>query len=429
MGLGISGTGFSRGGAAAWAAETGLNNVANPRTAFLGQVSNNCLCPGARDATRTTQMGWTGHTMLAPYTGTLKIGYANWYAVSNAAEANGGAVATMKLAVMYPYGTITQATVSVVGGATATIIDGANVEFEASVQIPVGAKFWLAPWRSCSAGVLYSQVSDTYTLNPDRSFIYAAGGANDPAVDLTAQTYLGYSSAENQRFQFLPIYIAGMTSSKSVISFGDSRDVGATDSMDSRDYTNGQFGRALAAQGVPHIKASVSGESLFSFITTSGSRSAKRRALSAYATHQVLELGINDLNATPATPIGFTVSALALLDTTKPRIVTTMPPYNTSSDSFVTTVNQTVNALEACRTAMNDHRRSIAGIPCWEMADAIETNSSGVKTRNGGRWGCITSTGALGASGTAITSDGIHENFVCNRFYRDTGAVRGTALA
>lgn len=394
------------------------------REPFLGQIANNCRVPNSIDTNQTKQMSWSGHRILAPYTGKLKIGFANWYARSNNSEANGGGAATMRSTIITPYGVYRG--YSALGIDTIVGADGANIEFEFDVALPVGTPITVAAYRECAGGVLYSQVSSSYVLNPDRSFIYSGGAA----TDLTGQSAPSYSATEDQRYMFHPIYIAGMTTTRSVIVYGDSRDVGTADRMTARDYDIGQIGRSLGAQGVPYISASVSGESLFGFLSTAGSNSVKRRALSAYVTHQCLQLGINDLNATANVPVGFRTTAMALLDQSKPIIIPTIPPYNTSSDSFVTTANQTVNANEASRVALNNDARTRAGIICWEIADVIETNAAGAKTRNGGRWGCLTATGEVGSSGRALTADGVHDNRECNMLYaRDSGAVRANSLA
>lgn len=403
-----------------------LPGLAKARQPFIGQVANNCTTPNAVDAAQTKQMSWSGHRILAPYTGKLKIGFANWRAVSGNAEANGGGAATMRCSIITPRGLVRG--YSSAGSDTIVGADGSTIEFEFDVQLPVGTQIFVSSYRECAGGVLYSQVSDTYVLNPDRSMIYAAASA----TDLTGQDRPSYSATENPRWMFLPVYIAGMTAAPSCIIYGDSRAVGVSDRMSSQDYDIGQIARALGALGVPYINASVGGESAFNFGSPqpgTGTNSVKRRSLAQFASHQVFQFGINDLNADASVTATYTTRALALLDQTKPIIITTAPPFNTSTDAFVTTANQTVHANEATRVTENNRRRSLAGVVCWDVADAVECNAAGAKTRNGGRWGCITATGDLGAAGRAITADGIHENREGNIFIRDSGAIRARALA
>jgi hypothetical protein len=105
-----------------------------------------------------------------------------------------------------------------------------------------------------------------------------------------------------------------------------------------------------------------------------------------------------------------------LFASTKPFDITTIIPDTTSTDSFATVANQsTVPVREPIRTAYNAWVRAggIAGVRnTYDLASAIEVNSSGVLTTDGGFW-----------PAPGYTTDGIHESQTANLQIKNSGIL------
>jgi len=135
--------------------------------------------------------------------------------------------------------------------------------------------------------------------------------------------------------------------------------------------------------------------------------SQDRETITAYADYVVSDLGHNDFAS-----FGLTWQQIAAIDlqigqqltlTGKRLVVTTLPPFTASPNGFLTPGGQTVTTLEATRTSLNTWRRSrlvdgtgapvlSGGMPtpwicdCFDLASAVEVNSSNALTPNGGLW-------------------------------------------
>lgn len=136
----------------------------------------------------------------------------------------------------------------------------------------------------------------------------------------------------------------------------------------------------------------------------------RRAAAISEATHVVVALGTNNLGAGLATNQPNFQKVYDLLAAQGKKVyAVTLPPYTTSTDSFLTVANQTVTANEANRLAMNAWIRSTpAPLSGYiDLADALET------ARDSGKWK------ADGTAGGKHTTDGVHPN--------DIGAATGAA--
>lgn len=127
----------------------------------------------------------------------------------------------------------------------------------------------------------------------------------------------------------------------------------------------------------------------------------RRSPLLSPCTDIIVALGTNNIGGSLATNQPLMQTVFADFARTGRRVwVPTVPPYTTSTDSFVTTANQTVTANEANRVAMNNWIRTkpanVYGV--IEVADVLETS------RNSGIWK------ADGTAGNKLTTDGIHPN-------------------
>jgi len=124
-----------------------------------------------------------------------------------------------------------------------------------------------------------------------------------------------------------------------------------------------------------------------------------RGQLAGHCASVLCTLSVNDLGAVLATMQTAFLELWGFFDALGLKVwQTTMTPFTTSSDSWVTASNQTVTANEAIRVQFNNWIRSTPAplTGYFEVADTVEVNSSDVFTRNGGRWKA------------AWTGDGVH---------------------
>ena len=145
-----------------------------------------------------------------------------------------------------------------------------------------------------------------------------------------------------------------------------------------------------------------------------------RAALAADHQYVHFQYGINDITAgrTAATIEGQLTTAYGYFPTWKVS-QSTIPPKTSSSDSWATATNQTVDSFNGTRTALNDWIRTKPS-PLWqyfEVADVMET------ARNSGIWKNV----GDGSATAAMTGDGTHETPYAYNLVKYSGAIN-TAL-
>lgn len=116
--------------------------------------------------------------------------------------------------------------------------------------------------------------------------------------------------------------------------------------------------------------------------------------------HAICDYGINDVTAGSSLAViqaNLTICWMTLAQRGIKVYQTTLGPHTTSSDSWATTVNQTVTIHEAVRVAVNDWIRTtpapLSGF--FELADTVET------AHNSGKW-------INNGVANTYTSDGLH---------------------
>ena len=131
------------------------------------------------------------------------------------------------------------------------------------------------------------------------------------------------------------------------------------------------IGAVLFSLGVGGVKAQD--------LAASGGADARYK-LAAFCGWTIEQLGINDFSAgrTAAQAIADKLTIRTALAGTGTRVLqTTMTPHSTSTDGFVTTVNQTPDASAAAENGFNDAIRQLASDPylagVLDVAAAFET--------------------------------------------------------
>jgi hypothetical protein len=143
---------------------------------------------------------------------------------------------------------------------------------------------------------------------------------------------------------------------------------------------------------------------------------AKRTEMLQWATHVVMNMGINDVTAgrTPAQVLADTNTVVATFGG-KPTAITTLMPVTTSSDSWVTVANQTAHANDGNRNIVNAQRRNGAVVGVSTIYDIERFCESSYMSS---KWQVIPGTITPGTP--SYTADGTHPNrtavhaMVCN---------------
>ena len=274
-----------------------------------------------------------------------------------------------QLMIEYPQGVYTPVTFS--GASTGSVPAGGRlVSDPISVTIPRFAKFWYCYYKSNAAGMIYVGGVNIPYSDHDNGDYYEFS-----ATALTNKLGVGgYVNTDvNQGFASPPRAIIGTTSRRTVSIHGDSRSTGLLDHWGDKARHRGMLERSICPY-FGNTNASMASETT---ATLSGSGGALRRQLSNdYASDIVINMGTNDL------PSAQTISRLQTLIGQFPgkRVwLCTISPYTTSSDSWATIANQTVQSNEAERVLANKWiRGKPAGVyGVFDIADVVELARSG----------------------------------------------------
>lgn len=362
----------------------------------------------------------------------VKLKYGNWYA-NNVQEyttwTTAGAV-TYYAAIEYPAGTYTPVEWATQTGTLhargANCALGSNVTSDACpVPIPRGAKFKVHVMLvSTSGSAIVFPVSASSVGGGSDAVTYAAAALTiDPLETVMGGATTGFAST-GSNFSIYPLSILGQSTVPSVILYGDSRLSGRNDSnattQATAPYTNigywgvGEIARTLD-YALPYANIGCESDTILNFTTGH----ALRAALAADHQYVHFEYGINDITAgrTASTIEGQLTTAYGYFPSQKIS-QSTIPPKTTSTDSWATAVNQTVDAFNSTRTAINDWIRTKPS-PLWEyfeVADLMET------ARDSGIWKNV----GDGSAPVAMTGDGLHETPYAYNLIKLSGNINTT---
>jgi hypothetical protein len=365
----------------------------------------------------------------------VKVKYGNWYA-NNVGEfttwTNAGSI-TYSVSIEYPIGTFTLCEWGTQTGTprahSAVCPLGQNVVSDSMpVTIPHGAKFKLHVYMISTAGTaIIFPVSMSAISGPnDTTAYWSAALANDPAALAVAGTTTG-SAGTGSNFACYPLAVLGMSNVPSVMCIGDSRLGGYNDSaavtLAAAPNTNlgywgvGEIGRSLD-YALPYANFGCPTDTALTFSTTH----TLRAALQSDHTHVHCEYGINDIvgGAKSFSQVQGYLNTIYALFPTKKVSQSTISPKSTSTDSFATSTNQTTDASNGQRTALNDWIRTTPAplVMYFDVADAVESS------RNSGLWRSV---GDGSVTAAMCAADGLHETPYGYNYIRQYGAIN-TAL-
>lgn len=303
------------------------------------------------------------------------------------------------------------------GTRAVTCASGANIQ-----SIPVAIPN-LQPgmYVAVNSMVLTGSSSNKFTVgdisrSKDFAVDYAttpptAGGSTDP-VDVGVSTQTNASAGTPIP---LPLMISGQTGANaSVYLVGDSVMYGYTDTDTSWGYQRGSFAAAMEDTQTPYLRAAQTGSQALQFLPAN---SPLRTALASRCSAAVCNLGVNDITLCSGVAATVEANLVALwtsLDSQGLRVYqTTIMPSTTSSDSWATKANQTVNStFNTCRQAVNAWLRAGAtttinglsvsiGNPMHPLTGLIDYSLYGEDPTDSSRW-------LTNGSANYYTSDGIH---------------------
>lgn len=378
---------------------------------YLGNVATKVQIPSSRSTTNKQACSRSHHIARDDIT-ELKIELANWYWTRGGTltETNGGGNITYTASIEYPAGTFTQVKWS--GVASKLVASGASALSDyVAVNIPNGASFWVRTYAVAVSAIVFTDSVSGFPrrdLANGEAYEYSVGSTTDKTMGGTIND-VGAATAP----LFVPTAIVAMTRKPSVLILGDSRDWGFSDVLDS----SGDLGDIARSIGPAYgyINAGCAGDTLSGFITAH----AKRVALATYCSHVIFGDAINALrsggsgqNKSAATVLGELQTILGYFPTKRCFTTTCGGPSTTSTDSWATTTNQTVNANSAQIIAYNDAIRAVVAncIGYFEIADQVESS------RNSGKWWV---TGVA----LATTADGLHGTQASYLRIKNNGAI------
>lgn len=327
-----------------------------------------------RNISPNAQMQWRSGHIATDDIRALKIAIATYYH-DQLVPQFGGQPTVTSWSLEYPSGVFTQGTID---GKTSYTQAAATLKISDYVRPPViiprGANFWIRAWQTSTDGLYYNTFRDA-----------GKGDLLNAAASGLTDVTMGGSITNAGTYSCAPAAIIGMTNRASVLILGPSEMTGYLGDTTISDGRVGSIATGFPADALAFANFALRGESTAAFI----SYLPYRQAIFPYCSHVVWESFWNDVindSAPPATIIANHVKIAGLFPKRVKKYLCTTTPNTTSTDSWATTVNQTIPDAgnETNRTTnYNDVLRAggLANIDAIiDLADAGETS------RNSGRW-------------------------------------------
>lgn len=312
--------------------------------------------------------------------------YINWWVAQNGVETDNASTMTIQVAIekdgiAYPVFFNGVRQVALTPGMTISS-DDCPVLLKAGVDTGFYVRTWVSV-LSTSEKMLSSYLQDT--RSEKGSLCGRWEGVSASYTDDMAQVAPTGTSVTDYSPALIRGYSADGGVIPSVVVFGSSSAQGVGDTQQAPAYVSGYIARSLVAAGLPYVMLAESGETALSFLGVSG---AKRRYLASLckATHSINTYGSNDISA------GATLvqcqDRLRQLKTmmegygTTPYFCT-YTPATTSTDSWATVANQTVQS--PIRGQLSDWLRAQAG---WNVINLDYASDSGLASGGAatGKW-------------------------------------------
>lgn len=395
---------------------------------YSGPIANNFRMPdwlignvpGAIDRVWSRSSHFTSQAI----DGAAKIGLAPFFVNLNTgdlAEHSGDGATTwtlvnsrQTLTIEYPEGTVH--TVATLGGDEAFIVEpGAVVELDATLDIPSGAQFWVQrSFENEDASAPVKLPINFYGGNGDFA---VHGNALDNAhiSDGAVDPHSLYAFVDSFNvFCAPPAYIRASTTKRTFAFVGNSRTLGSFDLMASNTYGDmGQMARAFSEQGLAYVNMGYGNDTISEWLASH----TFRLPILEHVTDVIVGDPTNDFGRvghsaaqTIADYEAFAALVLAAFPTKRIYAITTPPIATTSTDSFATLVNQTVDnsfndKLIIYNAAVRAGLEGYTGY--FEVGDVLAT------ARDNGIWKLV--------DGLASTADGVHELPRGNQEIADSG--------
>lgn len=387
---------------------------------YDGIVATRCGCiDGGYSAGQTVSINRSAHIATEHIT-RLRVIYPAWRVTQNA-ETGLDASSNMILFIEYPVGKTTRMTFNGEGysaqspsstwSANATTA-GENFSSDwLTIDIPKGAVFYMRPGFQFTTATANGMPSNGSML-PNWGAGAATGSywegvklSTNPAdLSLAGTDSTGGSSGSNTGFntnfsnRFVPLAIIGRTTRPSFFLAGDSIMCGVGDAADGQ-LACGWMARALG-NNFGYFQAGVSGESVQGL--TGASQFAKRGAMAQYCSHVVSAYGTNDVSGgrTPAQCIADIAAFRNKWFAGMPFYVCTLASRTTSTDGWITELNQTPVASDANLALFNDQIR--LGAFAMRFNGVLDVDQITQNSYTGRKWK------AFGTTVNRMTADGTH---------------------
>lgn len=374
---------------------------------YTGQVATAVRVPDLLSALPGSRGFRTRHYARANIVNNMQIAFPGWYVETNNAETT-AADATFKAAIEYPIGvTSTPVTwaaassIAVTGGTTSGLSDAIPV------SIPVGQPFMVRTFYTNATNIIYAGKGSQDTVNGEQQ----RSGASDETAAVGAMT----SGSSVATGVLTPILMVAPITQPAVLLLGDSRVVGSgsVSANDAFTGVSGDRGETPRSVGpwFGYSMVAVQGTSAQNYV---GAAHALRNALQTYFSTVICNYGINDITGSARTP----AQTLADLKTIagyfpgKKFYQCTIAPRTTSSDSWATIANQTLNANSAGIATLNGLIRAapVEFTGYYELADVVESS------RDSGKW-------IVNGVANYATADGLHETTAANLLIQASGII------
>lgn len=362
----------------------GSEKIITNGPSFIGQVANRCSQHNKSNTTNKQSMSRSRHNAMAPINSLALVFWNGFTDFEGTKLETGGGAATYTASIEYPSGVIAA---QVTWGGSASKQAADNEVFRSDfvgVNIPKGAVFFVRVWRSSSVGIIYHKFGGLLDTEAGTTYSGECFTFSTTTADLT-MTPGQFTNIGNTGTGFRPQAIVALTSTPSVVLFGDSRvnNDNQNDTVTDGFGYVGELERSIGMQ-YPTIKLSQSGERLYEAL----SRFTYRMQIAAYCSHGISNYGVNDFRDSRTAAQLLADHKTFAASFGKPYYVCTVAPMANAGNTLT---DATVNPLRIAYNAIiRKGDQTFAGT--LEIADIVET------ARDSGLW----------ISG--YTSDGLHEN-------------------
>lgn len=389
---------------------------------YTGQLATGVVIPNAEiDSATFSSNSRTRHIARTAITG-LGVAEANWSvrydsSTFNSDELPNSGPVTVAYGIEYPVGTFTRITWT--GATSKTIAAGVTAASDVMpISIPNGAVFFIRKYLTSSFGSVYVYYNGTTGNVADlaNGEAYAFSLSSIIADQSISGTITDGGGGQNIG---RPAAIFGPTTKPSFYIWGDSIARGVADIYSGTSGDLGEIARAIGPY-FGYINGAIAGQSAIA-VNQNFTLHARQIALAqAYTSHMFSQMGFNDLQG-GTNSVATVKAALQACWTAynASRIYqSTITPKVTSSDSYATLANQTVDGGNANRISFNDSLRvgGVSGIKGYfEFADTVESS------RDSGKW-------IVNGTANYATADGTHPSPAANLLFANPAIFNGSSV-